>query len=170
MWRRFAAGVRHPGRRDTVRMEAQSFPDRASSSSRPHAAELAGNIRPAPRRAIPPRDTLDANWDRRISTGRAAPDRVVDLHGLNLSGAHHRLDRAIEDAVRDSARILLIVTGRPPREGASRLDLPLRGIIRASIGDWLAASRHAAMIAAVRAAHPRHGGSGALYVILRRNR
>jgi len=38
------------------------------------------------------------------------------------------------------------------------------------VGDWLAASRHAADIAAVRGAHPRHGGAGALYIILRRRR
>jgi DNA-nicking Smr family endonuclease len=44
----------------------------------------------------------------------------------------------------------------------------LRGRIRAAVHDWLAASRHAANIAAVRAAHRRHGGGGSLYIILRR--
>ena len=39
-----------------------------------------------------------------------------------------------------------------------------------SIADWLAHSRHAPMIAAVRNAHPRDGGAGALYVVLRRKR
>jgi DNA-nicking Smr family endonuclease len=38
------------------------------------------------------------------------------------------------------------------------------------VGDWLAASRHAGDIAAVRNAHPRHGGGGALYIVLRRGR
>jgi DNA-nicking Smr family endonuclease len=45
-----------------------------------------------------------------------------------------------------------------------------RGAIRATIGDWLAASRHSSQIAAVRNAHPRHGGLGALYIVLRRRR
>ena len=36
--------------------------------------------------------------------------------------------------------------------------------------DWLAAGPHASRVAAVRPAHQRHGGSGALYVILRRPR
>ena len=45
-----------------------------------------------------------------------------------------------------------------------------RGAIRAAISDWLAASRHAPYIAAVRRAHRRHGGAGALYIILRRRR
>ena len=34
--------------------------------------------------------------------------------------------------------------------------------------DWLAAGPHASRIAAIRPAHPRHGGAGAVYVILRR--
>jgi len=36
------------------------------------------------------------------------------------------------------------------------------------VRDWLASSRHAAHIASVRQAHPRHGGEGALYIVLKR--
>jgi DNA-nicking Smr family endonuclease len=63
-------------------------------------------------------------------------------------------------------RVLLVVTGRPPRADAA--GPTRRGLIRAAIGDWLAVSRHASRIAAIRNAHPRHGGAGALYLILRR--
>ncbi len=98
------------------------------------------------------------------------PDRTIDLHGYNLAAAHHRLDRGLDEAIRDGARVILLITGRAPRAGVSRIDLPLRGIIRESVGDWLAASRHASAIAAIRNAHPRHGGAGALYIVLRRLR
>jgi DNA-nicking Smr family endonuclease len=61
--------------------------------------------------------------------------------------------------------VLLLVTGHE-RKG----DPPLaRGRIRAAVHDWLAASRHASRIAAVRGAHQRHGGGGSLYVIFRKN-
>src|SRR3546814_9901396 len=40
-----------------------------------------------------------------------------------------------------------------------------RGAIRAKILDWLAASSHGPTIAAVRGAHRRHGGEGALYLV-----
>ncbi len=43
-----------------------------------------------------------------------------------------------------------------------------RGAIRAKILDWLAAGPHANDIAAIRRAHRRHGGEGALYLVLRR--
>jgi DNA-nicking Smr family endonuclease len=115
-------------------------------------------------------NTLDGGWDKKIDTGRVVPERMIDLHGCNLAGAHHRLDRGLDEAIRDGVRIILLITGRAPRAGTSRIDLPLRGIIRESVGDWLAASRHASAIAAIRGAHPRHGGAGALYIVLRRKR
>jgi DNA-nicking Smr family endonuclease len=127
----------------------------------------------APGRSAAPaatRNTLDGTWDRKIDGGRVVPDCTIDLHGDNLAAAHHRLDRGLDDAIRDGSRVILLVTGRPPRAGTSRIDLPRRGIIRDSIGDWLAASPHARSIAAVRGAHPRHGGAGALYIVLRRTR
>jgi len=59
---------------------------------------------------------------------------------------------------------VLLITGHS-RPGAPPVQ---RGRIRAAVHDWLAASRHAAKIAAVRPAHGRHGGGGSLYIILRR--
>lgn len=111
-------------------------------------------------------DSLDGGWDRRLRKGLVLPDRTIDLHGHTLASAHQQLDHALERAVADHLRVLLVVTGKPPRDPAPHR----RGLIRAAIGDWLASSRHAREIAAVRNAHPRHGGAGALYVILRRAR
>ncbi len=95
---------------------------------------------------------------------------TIDLHGCSLSEAHQRLDRGIATSLARGARLILLVTGRPPRADTSRLDHPLRGVIRASVMDWIAAGPHAGRIAAIRGAHPRHGDAGALYVVLRRVR
>ena len=92
------------------------------------------------------------------------PDRTLDLHGMSLDGAWTAIDRLLEDAVANGDRVLLLVTGHAPK-GAPPVQ---RGKIRAAIGDWLSASRHSARIASVRNAHPRHGGGGSLYIILRR--
>lgn len=112
--------------------------------------------------------TLDGSWDRRLSRGLVAPESSIDLHGHNLAAAYDRLDRGLEQAIRQGDRVLLLITGKPPRPESERPHA--RGAIRAAVGDWLAASRHSDRIAAVRTAHPRHGGSGALYIILRRPR
>ncbi len=95
------------------------------------------------------------------------PDSTVDLHGHNLATAYALLDRRLDQAIARGERVLLLITGKPP---TSERRPVARGAIRAAVGDWLAASRHAGDIAAVRNAHPRHGGSGALYIILRRRK
>jgi len=136
----------------------------AAESSKPPAKTAAAPARVPVVRA--PGNTLDGTWDRRLGRGLVRPDFVVDLHGHDLAGAHSLLDARLEAAIAAGARILLLITGKPP--GPAR---PIaRGRIRAAVGDWLAASRHAASIAAIRAAHPRHGGAGALYIVLRRPR
>ena len=113
-------------------------------------------------------NTLDASWDRRLSRGLVAPESSIDLHGHSLASAYDRLDRGLDQAIRRGDRVLLLVTGKPPRPESERPHA--RGAIRAAVGDWLASSRHAERIAAVRGAHPRHGGAGALYIVLRRPR
>lgn len=108
--------------------------------------------------------TLDGSWDKKLRSGSVTPDRIVDLHGLNLDGAWQAIDRALELAVSAGDRVVLLITGHH-RPGDPPVE---RGRIRAAVHDWLAASRHASRIAAVRGAHRRHGGGGSLYLILRR--
>ena len=68
-----------------------------------------------------------------------------------------------------NARLVLVITGKPrPVDAADRAHK--RGAIRAKLLDWLAAGSHASDIAAIRKAHRRHGGEGALYLVLRRRR
>ncbi|MFM9978781.1 MAG: Smr/MutS family protein [Sphingomonadaceae bacterium] len=168
LWHRFARTVRTV---KPVLPEPPSEASQAAIAAKPALRVSAALPTRKPARLAPqPSNTLDGSWDKRIGAGRIVPERTIDLHGHTLASAHRRLETGLADAVRDGVRTILLVTGRPPRAGTSRLDLPLRGIIRASVGDWLATSRHACDIAAVRAAHPRHGGAGALYIVLRRQR
>jgi DNA-nicking Smr family endonuclease len=111
-----------------------------------------------------PGSTLDGTWDRRLRSGDVQPDRVLDLHGMNLDRAWQAIDTNLEVAIAAGERVLLLVTGHH-RAGEPPIQ---RGKIRAAVHDWLAASRHAGRIAAVRGAHRRHGGGGSLYIILRR--
>lgn len=118
---------------------------------------------------VPTRHGLDGGWDRRLAKGMVQPDVTVDLHGYTLTSAHGRLDSALELSIAAGHRAILLITGKARNDDERRREGG-RGAIRAAITDWLAASRHASRIAAVRSAHPRHGGRGALYIILRRPR
>jgi DNA-nicking Smr family endonuclease len=89
------------------------------------------------------------------------------LHGHTLDAAHARLEAGLAQARAMGARVVLLIAGKPrPAEAADRGTR--RGAIRAKILDWLAAGPHGAAVAAVRPAHRRHGGEGALYLVLRR--
>ncbi|WP_156678911.1 Smr/MutS family protein [Sphingomonas profundi] len=177
LWRRVTESVRPIARARPTAAKPKGPPAAAPPAPMPTPARRLGRVPPP----LPPRlsaqpapvpDTLDGGWDRRLRRGLVAPDRTIDLHGHTLATAHNALDAELARAIAMEARLLLLVTGRPPRERARSAggeERP-RGAIRASIGDWLSGSRFADRIAAVRNAHPRHGGAGALYVVLRRRR
>lgn len=126
---------------------------------------------PLPRssRRVPSPGNLDSHWDRRLKSGEITPDLALDLHDHGMDAAYGRLMGGMEQARSMGARVVLVVTGRPrPVDSADRATS--RGVIRAKILDWLAASEHGEAIAAIRQSHRRHGGDGALYVVLRRSR
>ncbi|GAM03303.1 Smr/MutS family protein [Novosphingobium sp. MBES04] len=127
--------------------------------------------KPAPAK-VPKGETqlhLDGSWERRIAKGTLVPDFSLDLHGSNLDYAYRRLMDGLSQGKAMGARVVLVVTGKPrPVDAMDRGER--RGAIRAKIKDWLMVSEHASDIVAIRGAHRRHGGQGALYIVLKRRR
>jgi DNA-nicking Smr family endonuclease len=174
LWARVMASVRplRPSvatapRVDAAAQAATSVSRDIASSPTPGRRGAAPALLPVAARPVPG-VTLDGSWDRQLARGAVIPDATLDLHGHSLQSAYTLLDDGLDRAIARGARVLLLVTGKPPRAESERPHA--RGAIRAAVADWLAASRHAASIAAVRGAHPRHGGAGALYIVLRRPR
>ncbi|HEV8407347.1 MAG TPA: Smr/MutS family protein [Sphingomicrobium sp.] len=162
LWARVTSTIR-PLSRDENDHEAIDLPPRTSVTSKPAAGPSPASV-PKRQDRRGPGTALDGSWDRRLRDGTIQPDRIVDLHGMSLDGAWQAIDGALDRAISRGDRLLLLITGHQ-RPG----DVPVkRGAIRAAIHDWLGASRHAREIAAVRAAHGRHGGRGSLYIVLRR--
>jgi len=164
LWARVAATIR-PLSREPVKPQssekpAELTPAKPAVTVQSVAPRLAQPAPPKPK----PGTTLDGSWDRRLKGGTVVPDRILDLHGMNLDRAWQAIDRGLEQAISAGDRVLLLITGHH-RPGAPPIE---RGRIRAAVHDWLAASRHASQIAAVRVAHRRHGGGGSLYIVLRR--
>ena len=84
--------------------------------------------------------------------------------------AHPALIEFVLRAHSDGARLILVITGK----GKMRADtdpIPVRtGIIKHQVQLWLRAAPLKAAVLQVSEAHVRHGGSGAYYVYLRRQR
>jgi DNA-nicking Smr family endonuclease len=166
LWAKVAATIRplsrNPASAPAIATTAESL---ATAKPRGRVPSTRPVELPPKRTKILYNATLDGGWDRRLSSGSAQPDRTLDLHGHSLDRAWEAIDRELESAIASNDRVLLLITGHERRG-----DPPLeRGRIRAAVHDWLAVSRHASRIAAVRPAHRRHGGGGSLYIILRKN-
>ena len=155
--------------------QAEAAPTKRQDKPRVPLHPAAARRGPAPRSGAEPQRPpatidahgLDATWERKLAKALVHPDFTLDLHGHSLDAAHNRLDSGLAQASAMGARLVLVITGRSrPVEAADRGHS--RGAIRAKVIDWLALGPHGARIAAVRPAHRRHGGAGALYVVLRR--
>jgi DNA-nicking Smr family endonuclease len=131
-------------------------PDRAPSNPLPARTKVAPP-KPAPK----PNPGIDRRTAERLRKGEMAIDRRLDLHGMTQANAHASLDRFVRGAWADGARLLLIITGK----GSGG-----EGVLRRSLPQWLQAGEHAARVLRMETAQPKHGGGGAFYVLLRRQR
>jgi DNA-nicking Smr family endonuclease len=162
LWARVASTIRPLSRDPVANEKVEAAPTVTVRTVAPKASRAPP---PARLRPLPINEkTLDGSWDKKLGRGTVEPERTLDLHGLNLDSAWIAIDRSLEQAIAGGERVLLLITGHH-RPGGPPVQ---RGRIRAAVHDWLAASRHASSIAAVREAHRRHGGGGSLYLILRR--
>jgi DNA-nicking Smr family endonuclease len=104
---------------------------------------------------------LDKRTAERFKRGEMAIEAKIDLHGMTQGQAHDRLQDFVAKAAAAGQRCVLVVTGK----GAGGW-----GVLRESVPRWLnepALRRH---LLAFSSAKPRHGGAGALYLLLKRRR
>jgi DNA-nicking Smr family endonuclease len=111
----------------------------------------------------------DAGFDRDIaralSRGKLMPQASLDLHGMTIALAERAVSAFLDRAAAQDLRLVLIVTGKGMRLEGGRV---FGGGIRAEFLGWLNRADNRGRVRAVRGAHPRHGGTGAFYVLLRR--
>lgn len=124
---------------------------------------------PVPVRALKsmaqPLEPFDRDVDRALARGRRRPEATLDLHGMTLAAAERAVAAFLSEASGRGLRVVLVVTGKGLRMESGRV---FGGRIRAEFPGWLERPENRLRIAGVRAAHPRHGGSGAFYILLRR--
>jgi len=106
----------------------------------------------------------------KMKRGKLKPEARIDLHGMTMAEAHPELVSFILGSQSMGRRLVLVITGK----GKDRDDggpIPTRhGILRHQVPQWLALAPLSQAILQVTPAHLKHGGHGAYYVYLRRNR
>ena len=105
---------------------------------------------------------LDPRISRKLQAGQFSLENHLDLHGQNADQAFSSLIHFIRDNYVNSRRCLLVIPGRGKNSPEGR------GVLRDQIRIWLTRDPLKRVILAFSTARPRHGGTGALYILLRK--
>lgn len=116
----------------------------------------------------PPLAPLERRVKQRVARGRDAIDARIDLHGMTQRQAHAALLGFLRQAQAESAKMVLVVTGKGA--GTAAPDRGERGVLRRQVPMWLELPEFRHVVVGFGEAHRNHGGQGALYVRLRRAR
>jgi DNA-nicking Smr family endonuclease len=140
-------------------------PAKAGTQGNPPSLALDSRLRGNDgNREIPhePTPGLDRRQALRLKRGQLEIEARLDLHGMTQAEAHRALSGFVARSHAAGKRTLLVVTGKGTREGT--------GVLRAAVPRWLAEPALRDRVLATAPAQPRDGGSGALYILLRRAR
>lgn len=168
LWREVARSVKPlPGR---APMEPEPVPQPAMAAA-PEAAPPPPP--PIPRQAAskpapPPLAPLERRLRTQLRRGQQSVEAVIDLHGMRQDEAHLALRSFLRREQGRGVRLALIVTGKGAAGDAVFGEE--RGVLRRMVPHWLRLPDLRLLVVGFEEAEQRHGGSGALYVRLRRAR
>ncbi|MCI5060115.1 MAG: Smr/MutS family protein [Alphaproteobacteria bacterium] len=114
---------------------------------------------------------IDKKTKDKIRKGQIKIDRKIDLHGMTQGEAFAALNDFVSSAIDRGDRLLLVITGKG-KSGSTAKDwlTPAQGILKTCVPEWLRSGPYQNSILEVIPAAPQHGGNGAYYVYLRRQR
>jgi DNA-nicking Smr family endonuclease len=167
LWRRVTGDAKPlAGRRSLPRDDGTTAETpRSGARTKPTRPLIRPAEPPAPRRpelAAGALVDVDKRTAERLKRGRLDIEARLDLHGLTEQEAGRAVDGFLADAQAAGKRCVLIITGKGPgRDG---------GVLRRALPLWLNQPRNRARLIAFAPAQPRHGGHGAVYLLLKRKR
>jgi DNA-nicking Smr family endonuclease len=139
-------------------MEAETRPNPAPQPQ--PAAAPAGAAKPKQQHVS---HALDEPTLDKLSKGRLPIEGRVDLHGLTQDEAYSLLFSFLHRAHAGGIRYVLVITGKGSSSGGD-------GILRRAVPAWLSTPAFRPLVSSHDHAARNHGGSGALYIRLRRIR
>jgi DNA-nicking Smr family endonuclease len=144
--------------------EPKPKPAQASAArpSPPHP--VAVTLKPIAKPKDPALAPLDRRAKQRLARGTQAIDAKIDLHGRTQSEAHAALLRFLHKQQANGAKTVLVITGKGGNRGSER------GVLKRQVPMWLALPEFRGLVIGFADAAIGHGGEGALYVRVRRER
>ena len=140
------------------------IPDIIEPKPEPAAAPVNGVAAPAAKpKTQHVAHALDDQTLNKLKKGRLPIEGRVDLHGMRQDEAYSLLLTFLNRAHAGGIRYVLIITGKGSSSGGD-------GILRRAVPAWLSTPAFRHLVSSHDHAARNHGGSGALYVRLRRIR
>jgi DNA-nicking Smr family endonuclease len=157
LWAHVADQVKPlPGKSRPVRPVVAKPKDEPAPTA-PHTKAVLSAPRAAP--SPPPLAAIEPRLRTQVQRGQRAPDGILDLHGYRQDEAHRRLLEFLHRKRAQGAKLVIVITGKGQTGG---------GVLKRLVPLWLAESHLRGLVIGFEDAAQHHGGSGALYVRLRR--
>lgn len=134
--------------------------------------EISARVAPEPKMRVSqqaePALRMDARAYARMRKGRLVPEARIDLHGMTVAEAHSALNGFLIRAHGSGLRLVLVITGKGKPVSEQGSAGPKGGVLRHQVPHWLRLPPLGPRVLQVAEAHLSHGGSGALYVYLKK--
>ncbi len=156
-------------------MTGMALPPDPEPEEKPAPAAPAGAPPPVPppppprKPSLPPLAPVERRTLVALRRGRKDVDSVIDLHGMRQEEAHVALIGFLHRAQSAGHGIVLVITGKGGAASGGGI-FEERGVLRRMVPHWLRLPDLRSLVIGFEEASPQHGGSGALYVRLRRRR
>lgn len=114
---------------------------------------------------------VDRRTSERLRRGKMPIEGRLDLHGLTQIQAFDALQSFIPKAYYARKRCVLVITGKGhDRSGNAPIYAQKKGVLRQKTPQWLLDDPLQQYVLKIEQSRPEHGGEGAFYVLLRRQR
>lgn len=169
----FEAAMRDTARRRPAPPRVESPPPAEKKSPTKPPPKSPIDRRPAAAAKPSAPNGVDKRTAQRLQRGRMPIEARLDLHGRHQTAAHRELTAFINASHAVGRRCVLIITGKGvPRDQDAAEIMPdrRRGVLKRQVPLWLSEPGLREKVLSVQPAQRQHGGEGALYVLLRRQR
>lgn len=151
---------------EDVETEAPPEPAFRPKQTQRRAPIQQARVSPRPETPSDPNAGIDKRTRGRLKKGKMSIDARIDLHGHTRDSAHRALTAFLEAAYERQNRCVLVITGKGYGTSEGRVE----GVLKQAVPGWLSSGKLKPMIVSWQEAQPRDGGSGALYVLIKRRR
>lgn len=174
LWQRFTKDIK-PLRKRAPKQAAEEKPVKKKKPDVPprpvERIVIEPSLKPLAKAATAEAPQLDRRTDTKLKRGRMDIEATLDLHGMSQARAHGALHDFLIAAQSSGKRCVLVITGKgkSTKAGDAWFD-GKDGVLKQKFPLWLAEAPLGRIVLKHTQAQPKHGGGGAFYVYLKRDR